>query len=125
MSLTKKKLNIIEGFGLILILLAFLMQLIQNDFESSYQETQNYHLNKKLDYIWTIVEKDYSEKHPEAGVSMAINFEFYDREFKIYSEQIKELKSWEDGISLFSKINFGLFIIGSLLLIAPKFIEEI
>ncbi len=120
----KKTLNKIEGIGLILILLSFFTQLIQNDLEGSLQESQYYHLNKKLDYIWTIVEKQYSENHPEEGVSMAINFKAYDEDWKIYSEQIKELKPWEESISIFSKISIWIFVFGTLLLIIPKFMEE-
>jgi len=77
-KLERKTLNRIEGIGLFFILISFFMQLVQNDLESSKRESQNYHLNKKLDYIWTIAEKQYSENHPDDGVSMAINLKSYD-----------------------------------------------
>jgi hypothetical protein len=70
------------------------------------------------------VEKQYSENHPDDGVSMAINFKYYDENWKIYSEQIKELTPWEEAIDVFSNFNVFIFVVGSLLIIIPKFIEE-
>lgn len=124
MTASKKTLNRVEGLGLILILISFFMQLMQNDLEGSKHESEYYHLNEKLDNMWTIIEKQYSENHPDEGVSMAINFKFYDENWKIYSEQRKEMESWEDAINIFSKISIVIFITGTIISIIPKFIEE-
>jgi len=124
MKAKRSTLNKLEGIGLLLILLSFFLQLFQNDLQSSLNDTQYYQLHDKLDTLWRIIQNDYSQNHPEAGVSGTINFEEYSNNWKIYSEEIKELKTWEQSIIFFSKINIILFIIGSVFLIIPKFIEE-
>jgi hypothetical protein len=124
MKAKRSTLNKLEGIGLLLVLISFFLQLFQNELQSSLNESQYYQLHNKLDTIWRIIQNDYSQNHPEAGVSGTINFEAYSKNWKIYSEQIKELKPWEESISLFSKLNIVLFIFGSIILIIPKFIEE-
>ncbi|OYX84387.1 MAG: hypothetical protein B7Y83_08370 [Flavobacteriales bacterium 32-34-25] len=124
MKSKRSTLNKLEGIGLLLILLSFFLQLFQNDLQSSLNDTQYYQLHDKLDTLWRIIQNDYSQNHPESGVSGTINFEEYSNNWKIYSEEIKELKTWEKSIIFFSKINIILFVIGSVFLIIPKFIEE-
>ena len=124
MKAKRSTLNKFEGIGLLLILISFFLQLFQNDLQSSLNETQYYQLHDKLDTLWRVIQNDYSQNHPEAGVSGSINFEAYSKNWKIYSEEIKELKPWEESIIFFSKLNIILFVIGSIGLIIPKFIEE-
>lgn len=124
MKAKRSTLNKLEGIGLLLILISFFLQLVQNDLQSALNKSQYYHLHNKLDTIWQIIQNDYSQNHPEARVSGTINFETYSKNWKIYSEQIKELKSLEDSNNIFSKLNIIIFVFGSVLLIIPKFIEE-
>ena len=124
MKAKRSTINKLEGIGLLLILISFFLQLVQNDLQSALNKSQYYQLHDKLDTIWRIIQNDYSQNHPEAGVSGTINFEAYSKNWKIYSEQIKELKSLEDSNSIFSKLNIIIFVFGSILLIIPKFIEE-
>lgn len=122
---TKKKvLNRIEGFGLILILSSFFLQLIQNDLESVKRKTENYYLNEKLDCIWRVMEKQYIDSHPELERGLAIDFEGYSDNWKIYSEQLKELRPWEDDANQFAKWSTYFFILGTIMIIASKLIDE-
>ena len=113
-------LNRIEGIGLILILFSFFVQSFQSDSESSFRESQNYHLNKKLDHIWRMIEKEYEENHSKS----AINLKSLDKDWEFYSRQVKELENWEGKINLFSQIGTWIFVLGTILVIAPKFMEE-
>lgn len=124
MKAKKGTLNKIEGVGLLFVLVSFFFQLFQNNLQSNLNESQYYRLHEKLDTMWHVVQNDYSKNHPETGVSGVINFKVLSSNWKIYSEQIQELKSWEDGIDFFSKLSIAIFVLGSLLLIIPKFIEE-
>lgn len=122
MKLSKVWLNRIEGIGLILILFSFFVQSFQNDSESSFRESENYHLNKKLDHIWSLIGKHYSESHSTAALTLPLKS--YDKDWEFYSKQSKELESWENKIELFSQIGTWIFVLGTVLVIAPKFIDE-
>jgi hypothetical protein len=100
MKIKKKTLNIIEGIGLILILGSFFIQLLENDSANFKQEMRYYRLNSKMDYLWTIVSKDYSEKHPQDDITFSIDFKSYLDNWKIYSEEKKEVEKFK------KKLNF-------------------
>lgn len=120
MKTSRTWLNRIEGIGLILILFSFFVQSFQSDSENSFRESQNYHLNKKLDHIWRLIGKEYTEEHSKAE----INLKSYDKDWEFYSKQVKELEKWENKIGLFSQIGTWIFVLGTILVIAPKFMEE-
>lgn len=117
---SKTWLNRIEGIGLVLILFSFFVQSFQNDSESSFRESQNYHLNKKLDHIWTLIGKEYGADHSKSEV----NLKSLDKDWEFYSRQVKEMETWEGKIELFSQIGTWIFVLGTILVIAPKFMEE-
>lgn len=120
MKTSRTWLNRIEGIGLILILFSFFVQSFQSDSENSFRESQNYHLNKKLDHIWIVIGKEYQANHSKGG----INLRSLDKDWEFYSRQVKELESWEGKINLFSQIGTWIFVLGTILVIAPKFMEE-
>jgi hypothetical protein len=115
MKLSKSWLNRIEGIGLVLILFSFFVQSFQNDSESSFRESQNYHLNKKLDHIWIRIGNQSSE---------TVNLKSAHKDWEFYSKQFKELESWENKIELFEQLGTWIFVIGTVMVIAPKFIDE-
>ncbi len=121
MKLSRVWLNRIEGIGLILILFSFFVQSFQSDSESSFRESQNYHLNKKLDHIWTLIGKEYTLNHSER---ITVDLQSYNKDWEFYSKQVKELESWEGKIALFSQIGTWIFVLGTIMVIAPKFIDE-
>ena len=122
MKLSRVWLNRIEGIGLILILFSFFVQSFQSDSESSFRESQNYHLNKKLDHIWRLIGKHYSQELPKSGNS--VNMQAINKDWEFYSRQVKELENWEGKIQLFSQIGTWIFVLGTILVIAPKFMDE-
>jgi hypothetical protein len=124
--MTKKKQNLIEGLGLLLILLSFLIQLIETDIESEIREAQFYQTQKKLDNIWILTSKDYSEKHPELNVHSGINFEGIVKNWSHYSEDKKYLDNWKDSVYFkgISNSRIWIFIIGSILILIPKFTKQ-
>ena len=121
MKLPTVWLNRIEGIGLILILFSFFVQNFQSDSENSFRESQNYHLNKKLDHIWTILGKEYELDHI---TNATVNLQSYNKDWEFYSRQVKELETWEGKIEFFSQIGTWIFVIGTVLVIAPKFMNE-
>ena len=122
----EKKYNVLEGIGLLLILFSFLVQLIETDIESEIRDAQFYQTQVKLDRLWTITSKDYSEKHPELNVHSAINFEGIDKEWKIYSEDKDYLDKWKRGVYFegIVKWRIWIFILGSILVVIPKFVSR-
>lgn len=124
MKLSRVWLNRIEGIGLILILFSFFVQSFQNDSETSFRESENYHLNKKLDHIWNLIGKHYSESHSKRTTAHVGHLKSYGKDWEFYSKQSKELESWENKIELFSQIGTWIFVTGTILVIAPKFIDE-
>lgn len=122
----KKKLtnNRIEGIGLILVLFSVFIQIAEEDFNNQKHEAENYNVHKKLDAIWHVYSKDFSSRNPEYGVSSAINFKHYDEDWKIYSENRKEIKVWADLVETSGKYKMVLFILGSFLIVIPKFRDE-
>lgn len=124
MKLTTVWLNRVEGVGLILILFSFFVQIFQNNSEESFRESQNYHINKKLDHIWALIENKYAEEHPEQKLSPILKLQAIKKDWELYSVQAKEMKIWESKIELFADISTWIFVLGTILVILPKFIPE-
>ena len=127
MKLTTVWLNRVEGIGLILILFSFFVQIFQNNSEESFRNSQNYHLNKKLDHIWALIEKQYSEdekSREEQTFSPVTRLKTVDDDWEVYSKQVKELEVWESQIAFFADISTWIFVLGTILVILPKFIPE-
>lgn len=122
MKLSRISLNRIEGIGLVLILFSFFVQNAQSDSENSFRESQNYHLNKKLDHIWTVMKKHYSEVHRQSAAK--VDLQTFNKDWEFYSRQVKELENWEEKIGFFSQIGTWIFVLGTVMVIAPKFIDE-
>lgn len=124
MKLSTVWLNRVEGIGLVLILFSFFVQIFQNNSEESFRESQNYHINKKLDHIWALIENKYAEEHPEKKLKPLIELKSLDHDWELYSNQAKEMKTWEDKIEFFADISTWIFVLGTILAILPKFIPE-
>lgn len=124
MKLSASWLNRVEGIGLVLILFSFFVQIFQNNSEESFRESQNYHINKKLDHIWALIENKYAEEHPEKKLKPLIRLKSLDHDWELYSRQAKEMKAWEDQIEFFADISTWIFVLGTILAILPKFIPE-
>ena len=124
--MSKRTLSWIEGFGLLLLLFAFFTQLVEEDIQNKKIEYESLRIHEKLDALWTVISDQYAENHPEHNVHMAINFKSYADGWKIYSEGREELSTWEKtiGADIFPTIRIIIFVIGSILIIAPKFIRE-
>jgi len=123
MTFAKKRSDILDGIGLVLILFSFFVQMTEIGIESDIRQQENYHIHRKLDYIWTVVSHDYAKKYPEQGVYFAMDFKHYHNDYKIYSEDKRDLSKWEELVKYksFTNIRLFLFIIGSVMLIVPKF----
>ncbi|KFF21977.1 hypothetical protein [Chryseobacterium sp. JM1] len=121
--MTERKTNIIEGIGLILILFSFLIQLIETDIESQVREAQFAQTQIKLDNLWVVISDDYSEKHPEQNLVKAIDIKNMDENWKYYSISKDDLSKWENSVLFqeISKLRIWFFILGSLIIVIPKF----
>lgn len=116
--------NRLEGIGLILVLFSVFIQIAEEDFSSQKHEAENYNIHKKLDAIWHVYSKDFSSRNPEYGVSSAIDFKHYDDDWKIYSENREDLKPWNELVEEAGKYKMILFILGSIFIVIPKFMNE-
>jgi hypothetical protein len=125
MTISKTTANILEGIGLLLVLGSFLIQLLESEIEANLKEAQHYETQAKLDALWSILVKEYSTAHPEIGVQMAIDFKVMDKNWKYYSQNRQELQQWKKGVLAHptSAARILIFILGSLLLIFPKFVK--
>ena len=117
-----KRMSIIEGWGLILILASFLWQLIETEAQNIRQEGQNYEVHKKLDALWDLHYYEYVHSPLNKNQSVIwSDFESTFDEWKIYSETKKEYEELETELTWFAGIRIFLFVLGSILLIIPKF----
>lgn len=125
MTISKPAANILEGIGLLLVLGSFLIQLLETEIEANVKEAQHYETQAKLDALWSIIVKEYSTDHPETGVQTAIDFNVMDKNWKYYSQNRQELEQWKKGVLAHptSTARILVFVIGSLLLIFPKFVK--
>lgn len=118
----EKHLNGIEGIGLLLVLISVGFQLLELKSSAERTEIKNYNLHCKLDALWSVTSKQYATSHPEEGVFFAINFKSYVDNWKIYDQIEEESVYLVDEESTLNWL-WGLsFILGSILLIVPKFI---
>ncbi len=124
MKLSAVGLNRLEGIGLILILFSFFIQIFQNNSEESFRESQNYHLNKKLDHLWVFIKKEYADGHLKERDSLMLHSKSTNDDWEAYSSQAEELKTWEGQIEFFADISTWIFVLGTILVILPKFIPE-
>jgi len=116
-----KSLNRLEGLGLIVILGSFLWQLIETDLRNVEQETEYYRLHEKIDNFWSVYANDYANRNPTSGVLTRTDFKYIFDKWKIYSESLKENRELSSQIQISTWIRVVLFVIGSVLLIIPKF----
>jgi hypothetical protein len=119
--MTLKRSNRLEGWGLILILGSFLWQLIENDLTNISESGEYYRLHSKLDAIWYVYSHDYISRNPDTGISFDISFKAFFDNWKIYSQILKETKQLSNQIDVTLYIRVLIFIIGSILVIIPKF----
>ncbi|MCA0363035.1 MAG: hypothetical protein LCH67_03270 [Bacteroidetes bacterium] len=124
--MTERKNNIIESIGLLLILLSFLIQLIETDIESEIREAQFYQTQVKLDRVWDLLGKEYSIDNNKTSNSRYIEFQEINKHWKYYSQDKEYLDEWKKSVlfDFISKIRIWIFVLGSLILIIPKWIKR-
>lgn len=124
--MTIRKTNIIEGVGLLFILFSFSIQLIETDIESEIREAQFYQTQIKLDNIWELNGKEYSQEFSKPSNLRYIEFQEVNRNWKYYSQDKDYLDQWKKSVffDFISKLRIWIFVIGSLILVIPKFINK-
>jgi len=124
--MTERKSKIIESIGLLLILLSFLIQLIETDIESEIRDAQFYQTQVKLDRIWDLLGKEYSIDNSKTSNSRYLEFQDINKQWKYYSQDKEYLDEWKKSVlfDFISKIRIWIFIIGSIILIIPKWIKR-
>ena len=124
--MTERKSNIIESIGLLLILLSFLIQLIETDIESEIREAQFYQTQVKLDRVWDLLGKEYYIDNSKTSNSRYLEFQEINKQWKYYSEDKEYLDEWKKSVwfDFISKMRIWIFIIGSIILIIPKWIKR-
>lgn len=122
--MTKKKLNLIEGIGLILILLSFLIQLIESNIESEVREAQFYQSQVKLDKLWNLVGSDYKNDNSTNSNTRYLELQELDKNWQYYSQDKKYLDNWKNDVFYEGITNWRIwiFLLGSIMVVMPKFI---
>lgn len=114
----------LEGYGLILILLSFGWQMLEQDLSNLSTTVDKYQIHEKLDKIYMITSDIYSQSE----LSKSKNEPYTSADFSEilknwkdwgYLEKEKETVNWQLEFSMV--IRSIVFIIGSVLLIIPKF----
>jgi len=119
-------LNRIEGIGLLLIIFSFLLQIEENNIQSTVNEAQFYQTQEKLDKIWNMLGKLYKQ---DSTIDINEKYEELieiDKNWKTYSENKKELDKWEEDVWYGKILSFRIwiFILGAVLAACPKFINK-
>ena len=115
----------IETAGLILLLLSFGWQTFEEDINSLSNDVDTYQVHEKLDKIWSVLTDLYS--HSDANTSNTHVLSSFDVElngWKYWGDMLKEKERVDFQSKLFGGIRIGLYLIGSFLLIVPKFRKE-
>ncbi|WP_305952113.1 hypothetical protein, partial [Emticicia oligotrophica] len=84
--MSERKINIIEGIGLILILLSFLIQIVESDIETEIREAQFYQTQVKLDNLWDLVGDDFANDFTKSSNTRYLEFQEINKKWKYYSE---------------------------------------
>ena len=122
--MTARKANILDSIGLLLLLFSFVVQLVETDIESETRETQFYQTQTKLDRIWDLMGKDYSIDNSKTSNIRYLEFQEISKEWTYYSQDKEYLDSWKKSVlfDFISKMRIWIFILGSIILILPKWI---
>lgn len=123
MAINQRTANMLEGIGLVLILITFLIQLLENGVDQEVRENANLEVQTKLDALWTVVSTDYAEKHPKDSVYKGIVLKNVDAGWKYYEQNRQKISSWKAAVhaDITTTIRITLFLLGSIFLIIPKF----
>jgi len=121
--LKQYNLNILEGLGLIIVLLSTFVQIFNTSISNDKQEYDYAKIHRKLDDLWKVNSHQYAENHPNDSVFFAINFPYLVDDWKIYSQEHEESLYLDNAINYHETIRIVFFIIGSILLLLPKFIK--
>lgn len=119
MKLNYKKL---EGYGLILILFSFGWQMLETDLSNLSTDGDKYQIHEKIDKIYMITADLYSQSDlNKSGTYTSANFSDIVGNWKYWEtlNKEKETVSWQLKWTI--NIRSLIFIIGSVMLILPKF----
>lgn len=114
--------NKLEGIGLILILLAFGWQVFEEDIHVLSSTTDKYQLHEKLDAIWMLlVDEHFEVNERETFPAISTNVDLINKNWKYWSEIVEEKERITYQSKVVSTIRILLYLIGSVMLILPKF----
>jgi len=117
--MTDKKL---EGYGLILILISFAWQFLEINLTDISNEVDKYQQHEKIDDLYMIVADAYSNSEfNKSQVRSSSNFESINKNWKYWNNLKFEKKSVMSQLKWTFYFKSLIFIIGSVLLIIPKF----
>jgi hypothetical protein len=115
--------NHLEAFGLVLILISFGWQTFENHANSIIKNSDLYDIHEKLDKTWGIIADQYS-KDNETTTTVYSNYENSVKTWKYWNELKRHKKSVEGQAQISSEIRGFLYIIGSVLILIPKFQDK-
>lgn len=119
MYITDKKL---EGWGLILILISFGWQFIEVNLADISNDVDKYQLHKKIDALYMIISDAYSHSEFNSSeVRSSVDFEHIAKEWKHWSSLKVQKESVSNQLQWTLYFKSIIFIVGSILLIIPKF----
>lgn len=119
MKISNKKL---EGFGLILILLSFGWQLLEINLTDLSNEVDKYQLHEKIDGLYMLIADAYSNSEfNNSQIRSSANFKSINKNWKYWYGLKQEKENVVGQMKWTFYLKSFIFIIGSILLIIPKF----
>jgi hypothetical protein len=119
MKFTNKKL---EGYGLILILFSFGWEYLEYNLDNINNDVEQYQIHQKLDYLYRITSTVYTNsEYNTTGIRSSTDFEYINKNWKGWNSLKQEKEGVSSQLEITLAVKSFIFILGSLLLIIPKF----
>ena len=125
-DMCKKFVRWFEPIGLILLLVAFGWQCLDEHSQQIKMESYLYETNEKLVAIWEGVydEALHSERY-NGNTTVSVNYDVLDKNFKYWNEVKNGMSTLDKQSDFFSLIRVVLYVLGSILIIVAKLPKKI
>lgn len=111
----------IEALGLIILLISFGWQIIESNSSSLSREVDLYHINQKIDAIWSVLSAEYIQDHSnETNSYKSVNINAYEKSWMDWGKMKKDKEYLNNQLRIFMWIRILLYLIGSIMIIYPK-----
>lgn len=112
----------LEGFGLILLLLSFGWQMLEQDLSNLSSEVDKYQTHEKLDHLYNLIADMYSTSESNRSeTNVMANFPYIVKDWKYWDDINKQKESILRQTKTSTIFRSLMYLIGSVLIIVSKF----